>query len=369
MNYPRFEQSVKHFLLQAVERFAARSTVDPATVDLASVRSILVVRQHDMYGDFLLATPVFRALREHLPGVRIGAVVRESFSALLEGNPDVDEIVVVPRDRSTWGVRVFREMLSSLRRGWDVVIVLNTVSHSLTSDILALLTGSRVIVGSEHPPLRGATRNFLYNIIVAYARGVRHQSQRNLDIVRVLGIAESGLAERIVLSSGERAEALRHFRELGLDGRRPVIGFHPGAGKPKNRWPVERFAALADRASSEGAATLLFWGPPEEDLRDAFVASARRAHTLVPPATLRNLAAWFSQCDLVVCNDTGVMHLCASAGVPLLALFGPTPAQEWKPWGEKFTALQGDEGRVDAISVDEAHRAMTRILATASPGS
>jgi heptosyltransferase-2 len=172
----------------------------------------------------------------------------------------------------------------------------------------------------------------------------------------------------MVLSSGEHAGALRRFSALGLDGRRPVIGFHPGAGKPENRWPVERFAALADRAASEGAATLLFWGPPEEDLRDAFVARARMAHTLVPPGTLRDLAGWFTQCDLVVCNDTGVMHLCASAGVPLLALFGPTPAQEWKPWGEEFTALQGDGGRVDAITVEEAHRAMKSILASAGPG-
>jgi heptosyltransferase-3 len=366
MNYPRFEQAVKHFALRGAEWLAAREAIDPAAVDLASVRSILVVRQHDMYGDFLLATPVFRAIRERLPGVRIGALVRESFAALLEGNPDVDEIIVVPRDRSQWTVRAFGEMYSSLRKGWDLVVVLNTVSHSLTSDILGLLASPRVIVGSAHPVLPGAKRNFLYHVEVPCDPGIRHQSDRNLDIVRAIGIPSAGCAERVIVSDAERDRARERLRGRGLDGRRPVIGFHPGAGKLKNRWPVERFAALADNAAADGARTVLFWGPPEEDLRNAFLAAARGNHVLVPPSTLRDLAANFLMCDLVVCNDTGVMHLCASAGVRLLAFFGPTPAAEWKPWGEQFSALQGEGGSVEAITLDAARRALGRLLGGAS---
>jgi ADP-heptose:LPS heptosyltransferase len=362
MDYPRFEQGVKHFFLRAAERFAARRVVEPAAVDLRKIRSILVVRQHDMYGDFLLSTPVFRALREHCPGVRIGALVRESFAGLLEGNTDVDEVIVVPRDRRQWSAGAFRDLYRSLRRGWDLVVVLNTVSHSLTSDILASLASPRLIAGAAFPLLPGASRNFLYNVIVPPVSGVRHQSDRNLDTIRAIGIPGTDLAERVVISEAETVRAIGRLRSLGVDGRRPLIGFHPGAGKMGNRWPVERFAALADRIAADGAATVLFWGPPEEDLRDAFVASVRAHHVLVPPSTLRDLAAGFSRCDLVVCNDTGVMHLCAAAGVPLLAFFGPTPAAEWKPWGEKFVALQGEGGVVGSISVDEAYRALRGML-------
>jgi heptosyltransferase-2 len=362
MAWARLEQRVKRFLLGRLERLLARPPAEIRTGDLAAIRSILVIRQHDMYGDFLLSTPVFGALRARFPEARIGACVRETFGELLQHTPTIDEVIIVPRDRRQWSFRAFIDLWRGIRKGWDVAVVLNTVSHSLTSDLLAVLSRARLTVGSESPPLAGATRNFLYDVNVPLFPGPRHQSGRNLDVVRVLGVDGADLAERITVTGEEKGDAARRLRAYGLSGRRPVVGIHPGAGKIKNRWPVERFAELADRVAGIGGEIILFWGPQETDLRELFLRHLKVRSVLVPPATLRQLASNLACCDLVVCNDTGVMHLCASVGTPLLAFFGPTSASEWKPVGEKFIPLQGEGSSVASVSVDMAFEALQRLL-------
>ena len=52
------------------------------------------------------------------------------------------------------------------------------------------------------------------------------------------------------------------------------------------------------------------------------------------------MAALVSTLSLFLCNDTGVMHVAASVGTPLVAIFGPTDIAQWKPAGDKFVAVQ-----------------------------
>jgi ADP-heptose:LPS heptosyltransferase len=321
-----------------------------------------VVRQHDMYGDFLLATPVFRALRLRFPDAKIGAVVRETFGELLRHNPDIDRIVTVPRDRSKWSWSAFRSLWGGLRDGWDLVIVLTTVSHSLTSDLLGILASPRVVVGSASPLLRGARRNFLFNVVVPLAPDPRHQSERNLDIVRVLGADTSDLTEYVAVSPDERATAAERFRMAGATDSAPIVGVHIGAGKVGNRWPAERFADLAKRLAAQGMQIALMWGPAEVELRDRFVGHFPHPVILLPPSSLRDLAANMHHCSFVLCNDTGVMHLCAAVGTPLVAMFGPTPAADWKPVGEKFVAVQSLTADINDITVAQAWEATATLM-------
>jgi hypothetical protein len=63
-----------------------------------------------------------------------------------------------------------------------------------------------------------------------------------------------------------------------------------------------------------------------------------------------------------ICNDTGVMHLAAAVSTPLVAIFGPTDPNEWKPFGKKFVALRGDKSRCDTVSVQQVLQAIQALL-------
>jgi ADP-heptose:LPS heptosyltransferase len=347
----------KDVLVKLLEAVVRRPVFSPGGADLSHVRSILVIRQHDMLGDFLLSTPVLRALRSRFPDARIGVLVRDHFVDAVLHNPHMDELLVTYKGRRQWNPRFLLSLMKKLYRKWDIAIVLNTVSHSMTSDFLAVLAARRYVLGSVHRPFAGSSRNFFYNLLSPYAPHPRHQSERNLDIVRYIGADTTDLSEEMYLEDSEIAAARKRLEQLGAQWDRPVIAMHVGAGKVKNRWPATRFAGLAQLLHDRhGAHTVLCWGPGESALADEF----RRCITLsaieIPPDGLRELAAVFTQCSLVVCNDTGVMHLAAAVGTPLVAIFGPTNAAEWKPVGDSFVAVQSTDGTMEGVSVDEVYR-------------
>jgi ADP-heptose:LPS heptosyltransferase len=358
----------KNILIRTFESMIRKPLLIPAHIDFSAIRSVLVIRQHDMLGDFLLATPVFRALRNRFPETRIGVLVRDYFADVVAGNPFVDEILVLEKGSRRWDPRRMTGLLKKLYKRWDLAIVLNTVSHSLSSDLLAELSSRKLILGSAHRVFPGASRNFFYNLVAPYSPTTLHQTERNLDIVRYIGAHTQDRAEFMHVGESDRRHALASLHQLGMRDGMPRIALHVGAGKVANRWPVARFARLAqflrDRLSAQ---IILFWGPNETNLADEFCRLISFVPITVRPAGLRHLAACFTQCSLLVCNDTGVMHVCAAAGVPLVAVFGPTPPDEWKPIGDSFVAVRTASCAVADVEVDSVYRRVTALLQQTHP--
>lgn len=348
---------IKERWLGWLELLLARAPLDPRDVARMPMERILVIRQHDQLGDFLLAIPALRALRARYPGAWIAVVVREYFAEAARLIPFVDEVLVVQGNASRWTWAIFRDFWLKLRGNWSMAVVLTTVSHSLTSDLLALLSRAGVVVGSAGRVFPGATRNFFYHVAAPVLPEPRHQSDRNLDIVRAVGSSTDDLREEVRVPELELRDV---ERTLGAARR---VGLHIGAGKPPNRWPAREFARLAATLeASTGARVLLFWGPAEAHLKEEFLRHRQGPTELIGHPNVTRLAAYFRACDAVVCNDTGVMHLAAAVGVPTVALFGPTEPAEWKPAGDHVRALAGPGGAVAAIRVEDVASAVEELL-------
>ncbi len=350
----RFEQFFKHKQLYLFEKMFGYREMTPDEADWTSIERILIVRQHDQLGDFLLATPVFKAVRQRFPNAHISVVARKYTAAVAEANETIDAVIPFYEHGTDWTWRALRRVLALFRHKSDLVIVLNTVSHSLTSDLIGRWAARRYVLGSEHRRFQGTTRNFFYNLIAPYRPEEVHQSQRNLDIVRYIGIAGEDLREHMRLRQEEVDWAKRHLLELGWRPERPLIAIHPGAGKAGNRWPVENFAQAATRLAQTGNAQLyLTWGQHEGALGERL-----RAALTVPAISslqqdIRKLAAILSLAQLFLCNDTGVMHVGAAVGTPLVAIFGPTNPALWKPWGDSFVAVRAEDHLCASVTVEK----------------
>lgn len=355
---------LKRIFLSLMRHVAERRNVSPDYVDWKKFRRILVIRQHDQLGDFLLATPVFRAIKENLPECWLGVVARDYFSETLKHHPHVDEVIEIPKRLTKWSPKRIADLIKQIRAEWDLVIVLSTVSHSLTSDVLAWMSGAAHVLGSEAHPFPGHDRNFFYNLAAPVHPGLRHQSERNLDIIRYVGINTTDLSEQIRITTGEIDAARSCVRNMaGGDIKGHLIGFHIGAGKIANRWPIASFASLIQKSNTTFDATsLVFWGPNENALSEELRSMVGSAAIFVPPSSLRILAAYFAICNVAVCNDTGAMHLCAAVGTPMVVPFGPTRVEEWKPVGQQFVGLQGRDGNVTAVRVDEVFEKMKDLI-------
>lgn len=350
----RFEQFFKHNQLKFLGRLLGVREKTPAEIDHGAIRRILIVRQHDQLGDFLLATPVFKAVRQRYPAAHITAVTRSYTAHVAEANEYIDAVVPIYEHGGDWTWARAAAVLRLLWSRADLTIVLNTVSHSLTSDLIARFATRGTILGSGHLRFSGTSRNFFYHINAPWIEGVRHQSQRNLDILSPLGIRGEDLREHMRLRPEEQAWAAEHLRQLGREAERPLIALHPGAGKLGNRWPAARFAAAANQLASEiGAQIYVTWGGREDDLGEELLAALDRPPLHSRHAEIRKMAALLAAADLFLCNDTGVMHVGAAVDTPLVAVFGPTDPAQWKPWGEAFVAVRAADHICTSVTLEQ----------------
>ncbi len=359
----RIEQLFKHKLLYLFEKLWGRPVLDPQDIEVQNIQRILILRQHDQLGDFLLSTPVFRALAKHFPQAHLCLVANKQTANLMKHHMWLNEVLVFYKDGRDWSWIQGKHFWKQLRSGWDLVVVLNTVSHSFTTDMLAFLSRAPLVLGPEHQRFEGTDRNFFYHLISPVDQQTRKsQSEHNLDIVRYIGVKPVSASQEITLTLSELEKARNYLEKKGND-KLPLLVVHPGAGKMGNRWPVDHFAKVCERLAIEkNMQIFVTWGPSEENLGRGLLNRLKTDAMHGVFGDLRELAALFSHAKLVLCNDTGVMHLASAVHTPMVAVFGPTDPAEWKPVGDKFIAVRSKDHLTQSVTPDSVYLAARSLL-------
>jgi ADP-heptose:LPS heptosyltransferase len=152
------------------------------------------------------------------------------------------------------------------------------------------------------------------------------------------------------------------WHALGLEQR--VVALHAGSGGAAKRWPPHRFARLAQECDVRGLTPILICGPQDRGSTEEVVAACTPGShpPVVADLSLSQLSALLQRVAAYAGNDSGVTHLAALAGVPTLALFGPTDPAYWAPVGRQVHVLRSATGRMEDISTDETWRALRTLL-------
>jgi ADP-heptose:LPS heptosyltransferase len=362
MRYKPAEKIFKQAVIGLFSAFLPDVLYSPDQVDLGAVKSILVIRQHDQLGDLILATPVFRALRQRFPGARITALARYYTHPVLFHNPNIDRVLVYPEKlKLATPKRLFR-LIRGLRQHYDLCIVLNTVSHSLSSDILALLSGARYRLGTAEMPFYHFRPNLFYNVLSRPPEHPVHETRRNLLILEHLGIGTDDLSEEVSFTPEEQEQGKKVLWDHHLVPEK-TIGIHLGAANLENRWPYQRYAALADWLSSEYGFTIaVFWGAREQELGELFLGLVKSRVEAIQGLSIRELAAALKPLKLVVTNDTGIMHLAAGAGAPTFSIFGRSEPELWRPLNRDFYGVRGLDKTCASAELEVVQSGIRRML-------
>ena len=347
---------------------AARALADPARV-----HRILVIKPHDQLGDFLVAVPAIAALRARYPRARLDLITREYMAPLARRVAGVDRVYVITRPlgpgmpgsgpRAVWGARVPRP---------ELAVVLNSVSRSRSADLLAALSGARVVVGRSvvgAGPLpadasgaaTGGARiavDPVYDLDLPFGAGSDHQVDRLLDLVRwTTGTAEAATEPALALSAADRVAGVAALAAAGLITGSPLVGLHPAAANPLKCWPVGAFADWgALMAAGPKPIQLAVLDTPKDPGPAAALLAAlahrgvRAAH--VPPLPLATFAAACAHLDLLACNDSGVLHIAAAVGARTLSFHSLGRPAEWAPRGPRARALHHEP--IAGIGTDDA---------------
>lgn len=305
-------------------------------------KKILVLR-YRFIGDTILTVPFLRNLRAAEPDAFIAWVVAPGSSEVIKGIPYVDELIywdpqTIHADSrgAHRSLPAKLDFIKKLRQtGYDTVYVLK---RSLSSAIMALLTGAKERVG-----FATEGRGLLLTKRVKY-RHDQHEVDNFLDVLRADGLAVKDDYLEAWLTESERQFAERFFEAAGVKPQEKIIGIHPFAANQPRAWHLDNFCEVARQLQERYAARILFFGGP----RDADAVPLLRAALPAAPleaigtTTLRQSMALLSRCQLLVCNDSGIMHLAAALQVPLVAIFGPQSPLKFGPWGEKCRTVSAN---------------------------
>lgn len=277
-----------------------------------------------------MATPAMRLIRESRPGAFIGVLARPGIDTLLSGGGLFDEAHV---ERAV-GVMAPKAAAAKVRarRYQSALLLRNSFSSALAVRMAGIprrvgyaRDGRGMLLTESLPPAMTAGGQWAIVPAVEYYLALARQ---------FLGIEGEGAGgtprlELCVTAEDDLAGA-EVLARAGLDplALPPLAVLSPGGNNPAKRWPIERFAAVADFLSQEHGLTVLVNGSPaERDLVGGLVAACARARAMSLPehgVTLPALKAIVARARLVVTNDTGPRHIAGALGVPVVTLFGPT---------------------------------------------
>lgn len=298
---------------------------------------ILLIRTSAL-GDVVHCLPVLSALRRELPEAVLGWIVEGAMEPVLQGHPDLDELIVVRlrawRHRLT--ARRTRRELRELRhrlRAFRPDVVLDLMGNH-KAGALAWLSGCRRRIGLERRARREPSSALWINESVP-PRG-DHAVDRAMSLLPALGLRQAR-----VDFQGEKL-----FREPSAEADRLTAGggeyvlLSPGAGWHNKRYPARSWAAAASQlAESSSLEVWVTCGPGEEDLAQEVVSHARGEVRWIGLTDLPTLAWLLRRARLFLGGDTGPLHLAHALGTPVLSVMGPTDPERHGPYGAPDRAL------------------------------
>jgi lipopolysaccharide heptosyltransferase II len=299
---------------------------------------ILLVRLREI-GDVVFTTPAVRAIRRRFPEAHITYVVEPAASAIVEHNPNIDELIVAPRPG---GVGRLRSELALIRRlraaAYDIAIDFHSGPRA---SILTWLSGAPVRVGYTV-----VGRSWMYTRAIGRPRELRprHSVENQWDLLTALDIGPPDRGEYPVeMSLGERTAgelAERLSRAGGREDHRLIV-MHVSAGNPFRRWPVGSFAAVAAGLAGRDPIrrVVITSGPSDRQAADRVIAEAQallghdRGRVLeCGEFSLPELRALVDRAAVYIGGDSGPMHIAATSHVPIVSLYGPTLPARSAPW-------------------------------------
>lgn len=298
-----------------------------------AVRSILVVRLAHL-GDTITFLPTLAVLRERYPHARIVLGVQPGMSAgaLVAGTGYVDEIQTLDfLSRSSLAARL-AGAARLWAQGFDVII--SGLGYFLLYEAFYAGAPRRIGLYDGHPRQRLNTR-----VVPQDVTG--HEATNNLALVELLSgvpVEPAPVPELVLDPTATKEGAEQLLAGLGVPPHAELMVVHPGSKRHSRRWPAERFAQLlATLLAERPELWAVFSGVADEaelveGIRSALPAAVRRrAPSSLGRTDLPTLVGLLDRSNLVVCNDTGMMHLARARGAPLLALLGPESHRRWGP--------------------------------------
>lgn len=287
-----------------------------------TINKTLIIRLSSI-GDVILATPLARILREKLPSAQVDFLVKREYAPLVRHNPHLSSVIELDTQSGFEHLRGLRKRIR--QEHYDLII---DVQGNLRSVFLRTGSSENLVSVNKRKLARFLLINFKWNVY----RSAPAVCVRYLETLRRFPLFDDGKGLEVFIPKEISDHVRQHLESTGLGNCENVVGLCPGSRHATKRWLQERFAQLAiTLIKEERMGVFLFGGLGDREL----CASIERQimESTGNQESIANFAGVFSlletavamdACDVVVTNDTGLLHLAAARKRKVVAIFGPT---------------------------------------------
>lgn len=292
-------------------------------------------------GDVLFTTPLIANLRRHFPDAAIDYVCNRRVAPILEDHHLIRKVHIYERDEfAAVQKKSKREFLKKVS-GFVTTIkaerydVLFDFSMNPMFNMISGLVGIKTRIGFNY---KNRSRSLTKKVNITGFHG-KHVVQHYLDLLTDCGLSVTNEALDVTIPDAQRDWAGTFFKTNGITLDKPVIGIFPGGGSSwgksagSKRWGQENYIKLIHKIVENSPVQIILMGDKtEEQLCAEIVRQCPNIHKSFGQTSLGQLLALLNQCQGVVCNDGGPLHMAVAAGTNTVSMFGPVDHHVYGPW-------------------------------------
>lgn len=293
-------------------------------------KNILII-QTAFIGDVILITPLIRAIKKVLPNSLVDVMVIPQTANILENNPIINSIIQFDK-RNNKLLSFFRTLVILKKNKYDLAL---TPHSSITTALLMFLAGIPNRVGFA----RWAAQIFLTHKLPHLKNKLK--IEKNLHLISPFSNEKHSIQTEVFPSKKDQDKSDSFLYELKRNTNK-IIAIAPGSNWFTKRWPIEYYDDLVKKLHRHNYGIVFIGSPEEKELCEKIKPESNFIN-LTGQLSLLESAAVLSKCDLMICNDSGAMHLANAVKTDVYAFFGPTVQRiGYFPIGEKDFVFEVD---------------------------
>lgn len=325
-------------------------------------RNILVI-DFGQLGDVVMSLPALRAIRERFPYAKITVAVGRPGGEIVKLSGYANEVLEVDRVGLRDGPklvsigRIIKFVGQVRKQKFDFVIDLHSLSET---NLLGFLSGAPRRLYARRP---GRSIDLLANFEPRPQPEGKsaHAIDRYLDVIKPLGIENPPRVPVLQTAAAANAAVEALLKKEKANAGTLLVGIFPGAGNESRRWPLERFAEIADHLiRNQRVRVVVFAGPEERAFLPQMRSIFPRGTIFLDKLTIPQLVSAQARLTLLISNDTGPVHIAAAVGTPVVVIMDCPKPHSYTPVGDHHRLIMGQE--ITQISVQQVYQAVREVL-------
>lgn len=299
--------------------------------NINQIKKVLVIALFRI-GDAVYATPVIRELKKNLPDVSIDLVCKNYTTAVYENNPHLrNNYIFQDGIVGFWRIRSIL-----LKNNYDLVIDL-TADDKLIGALLARFSGISYCLGYTIQK-----RGFCLDQPVSFPKEKLHATEIYLHLLDVLKISTHSNIPEIFVTDNEKDKIKVVLKKHDISIQDFIVGLHPGANFPSQRLSEKKWASFCDVVQEKYKKKIVLFGGPKDRKLIEVISKLVTSPVIVIDklAGLRSTIAFIDRCNILLCNNSGPLHIAEALGTPTLSWMGPTIPYRWQPIGPNHQVIR-----------------------------